>query len=161
MSPIVWCDRARLPKPLRILVDRHATIYNPFSMRFLLVIALLAGPIVPILPRPHAKEAEHKQCCRCGCGSRNCPCGCQRPIQRSGSDKEQKPGGAAFCDCGDVPLSLPDAPIATPVVALFAWGGVSAATFRDADVVSFSFRGYWPQGPPPDIPLLSTVVILS
>lgn len=126
----------------------------------ILILAQLAGPLIPFVPSPAAREDSAPVRCCC-CPADACNCGCEVPAVPAESDEEQTPDRSRFCACDDTPLGLPNAPQPAPerpgiVSILPAVQMVSVAS-----KVLVGLLGHWPHGPPPDIPLLATIVLLN
>lgn len=125
----------------------------------ILILALLAGPVIPFVPSQPAKEgAAPVRCCCCPAGA--CHCGCEVPVAPAESDESQEPERARFCACDDTPLGLPNLPLASPERPVF----VSVLPMPQADsvasVVLADRHNHRPHGPPPAIALLATIVLL-
>jgi hypothetical protein len=110
-------------------------------------------------PRPEASGTEEGSCCCCPAGE--CSCGCP-PLPADDPPTPEKPRRPTFCPCGDLllpmpgpnrvqserPFELPDRPPSQNAQPVEQSG--------DADRVN-------PQstGPPPEIDLIRTFVLLT
>ena len=129
--------------------------------RYLLILALLLAPLSPVVPvaAAVAESAPPGRCCCCPADV--CQCGCETPVGPADSENKDNPQGARFCDCDVAPLGMPSSTKSSPDRS-----GVSGVTEVRAQHVPTAnirscFSDHWPQGPPPALQHLATIILLN
>lgn len=126
----------------------------------ILILTQLAGPLLVSVPSPPARESSAPvRCCCCPAGA--CNCGCEAPEAPADSGEEQAPGRSGFCGCDDIPLGLPDAPEFAPQRPVVVWTPPTLQQSSAGPATRVFPRDHWPPGPPPDIPILATIILLD